>query len=99
MVGGGGSGIQGISGGASSGTGVTVTTSSTAIAAANELRRKLIIRNNSSTVCYIKVGAAATTSDQFLNQNDIFELDGNDSTSAVNGIVASGTADIRVLEL
>lgn len=73
---------------------VTVTTASTQIVAANANRRVAIIHVVSGGPVYISSGTA--TVDGFpLTAGGVYE---HENTSALNGIVASGSADVRVLE-
>lgn len=75
-------------------TKVTVGTASTAIIAANADRRVAIIQIVSGGPVYVSSGAA--TLDGFpLAAGGIYE---HQNTSALNGIVASGSADVRILE-
>lgn len=73
---------------------VTVTTASTAIVAENANRRVAIIQVVAGGPVYIR-GGVATTNDFPLATGGVYE---HANTAALSGIVASGTADVRILE-
>lgn len=86
------------------GSSVTVAVTSTAIVAANPSRVTLMLANLGSTTVYLKfqstpgTAPTATTAAGFpLAQNATYVT--NDFSGAVAGIVSTGTADVRVVEL
>lgn len=92
---------------ASSTDAVSVTTSATQLVAENFERIALIIHNNSTQVVYLGTDSSDTTSSGIpLAAGDtmIFDFEGGVANqfffkNGLWGIVASGTADVRVMEL
>lgn len=78
-----------------------MTTSSSAIVAANANRKRLFLRNTSTTVpVYVAFGQTATTSAAFvLAPGQVYSEDTEVFTGAINGITASGSATVAVQEL
>lgn len=76
---------------------VTIGTSSTEILDANHDRTAFIIRNTGSVDVYIRLGATATTNDMLLEPGDVIGND--DYTGAIEGIVSSGSGEVRVIEV
>jgi len=76
---------------------VSIGTSSTEILAANDNRTSFLIRNTGSVPVYIRLGTGATVDDMLLEEGDILFCD--DYTGTVEGIVASGTGEVRVIEV
>lgn len=83
-------------------TGVSVGSSATLIVPSNAYRLNLILRNNSSTVCYIGQDSNVTTATGMqINQNDALNDDGSGRRGYLGeiwGITATGSADIRYWE-
>jgi hypothetical protein len=79
-----------------SNTNVTVTTAATQVVAENTSRKLAFINNNSAVVVYIGTSGVTTTNGYPLAANGNFI--NVDTISALYGIVASGTADVRVFE-
>lgn len=73
---------------------VTVTTASTQLVAANANRRVAMIQIVSGGPVYVQSGAA-TVNDFPLDPGSVYE---HANTAALSGIVASGSADVRILE-
>ena len=73
---------------------ITVTTASTQILPANPARRSAVMYVNSGGPVYVSSGVA-TTNDFPVPTGGAFEIS---NTAALNGIVSSGTADVRVWE-
>lgn len=79
----------------------TLTGAVQTLAAANGSRRGLAIYNDSTTVVYIKLGAAATTDDwtyELVNQGDYYEVPAG-YTGIVTAISGAATGQVRVTEL
>ena len=76
---------------------VTIEDSSTEILDAEENRTSILIRNTGSVNVYVNFGNVATVNDMPLEPGDVLSCD--DFTGAVNGIVASGTGEIRLIEV
>lgn len=85
-------------------TEIAVATSSTAVIAANAQRQYLLLINDSDTVIYLKLGAAAAANKGIrLNANggslEMSGLMGNNYQGAINGIHAgTGTKNLLVSE-
>jgi hypothetical protein len=80
---------------------VQVTTNVTEVLSYNAIRQNAIITNNSSVTCYVGLteGLSAINGIQ-LNQNDVFRIDkDNPYTGPIYAVTASGTADLRILEV
>ena len=76
---------------------VSVTDASTTVAAANPTRVSVLIQNLDTDPIYLEPGGAATVAGSMqLKQDATFEE--REYTGAINAIVASGTADVRVWE-
>lgn len=81
---------------------VTVGTTATLIKPANSSRIALIITpNTSGKIIFIGLDNSVTTANGIqLNQDDVFTIDQNNLyTGAIFGIVATGTIDIRFIEI
>ena len=76
---------------------VSIATSSTEILDAEDDRTSILIRNKGTVDVFINFGGTATVNDMPLEPGDSLSCD--DYTGAVNGIVSSGTGDIRVIEV
>lgn len=78
----------------------SVTTTSTSILASNANRLGFTIYNEGSAVCYMKLGATASTTSYTLQiaSGGYYECPFN-YTGAVDGITSSGTAQLRVTEI
>lgn len=76
-------------------TNVTVGNTSTPILAANTDRASAIVRVLSGSTIYISTGTPTTAASFPLSAGDVFQFSGS---GALNGITASGTADVRVWE-
>ena len=78
---------------------VTIGDSATIIPASDLSNRKsMTIRNNGSNTIFIG-GSGVTTGNGFpIKVNESFDIDLDDS-SAIYGIVATGTEDLRILEV
>jgi hypothetical protein len=79
-------------------TTVSVATTSTTILAANGNRRKLILINEGTVDVFLRYSAAASTTNynEKLLPGQRLEMD--NVTAVVNGVVASGTCDVRPTE-
>lgn len=79
-------------------TSVTVGTSSTAIIAANSARKALWLFNNGTVDVFLDQGTATTAAGFPLKAGTGIAWTSQDPDVglAVNGIVATGTADVRV---
>ena len=85
---------------------VSVTSTKTALLAANIKRRSVVLGNCSSTVTvYLKADSSATVLTAsngiplFPNAVLTFNCDPNLWRDPIEGITASGTADVRVMEV
>lgn len=82
-------------------TSVNDAATSTSLLASNTARKGVIIRNDSSSILYIKLGATATTSEEIkLYQDDEYIMDLPIYTGAIDGIwSADSTGAARILEI
>lgn len=80
---------------------VAVATTSTTILAANANRTGFIIVNNSTVTIFVKLGSGATVADSIpIARGASWTMTGDRVYSGIiTGIVASGTADVRVSEM
>lgn len=76
---------------------VSISTTSTEILDAEDDRTSILIRNTGTVDVFVNFGGTATTDDMTLESGDVLFCD--DYTGAVNGIVSSGTGEIRVIEV
>ncbi len=76
---------------------VSIADTSTEILDAEDDRTSMLLRNTGTEDVYINFGGTATTDDMPLESGDVLFCD--DYTGAVNGIVASGTGEVRVIEV
>lgn len=76
---------------------VLVDGTTTEILAADDGRTSFIIRNTGAVNVFVNFGGDATTDDMPLEPGD--SLSCNDYTGAVNGIVVTGTGEIRLIEV
>jgi len=76
---------------------VTVEDSTTEILAAEEDRTSFLLRNTGAVNVFVNFGSAATVNDLPLEPGDVLSC--NDFTGAVNGIVVTGTGEIRLIEV
>jgi len=79
---------------------VSVTNASTTILAANTARRGATLFNEGAAICYMKLGATASTSSYTLQivSGGYYELPFG-YTGIITGITSSGTAQLRITEL
>jgi len=80
-----------------SNTAISVTTAATSIIAANTARKGLIITNNGTVPVYLGIAGVTTANGIPLPAGA--SLTDDVTTDAWYGIVASGTADVRVVEI
>ena len=76
---------------------VSITTSTTEILDFEDARTSFIIRNTGGVDVFVIFGSTATVDDMPLEPGDVLSC--NDYTGDVNGIVAAGTGEIRVIEV
>jgi len=76
---------------------VAIGLASTEIVDAEDARTSILLRNTSAVDVYLNFGGAATTDDMTLEPGDVVFCD--DYTGAINGIVAAGAGEIRVIEV
>jgi len=83
-------------------TEATVATSTTTVLAANGKRKFALIINDGSADVYLRIGESAVLNEGILVTPDgSYEMSralGNLSAAVVNGIVASGTVNVLVIE-
>jgi hypothetical protein len=81
-------------------TSPSVTTSSTSILASNANRVGGTIYNEGAAICYMKLGATASTTSYTLQiaSGGYYEIPFS-YTGAIDGITSAGTAQLRVTEL
>jgi len=80
---------------------VTITTTATEILPDNKWRKSAIITNTTSTNVYLGFDNSATTSNGFLlGQEDVWDTnEPRPYVGPVFGIVASGSIDVRYMDL
>ena len=79
---------------------VSVTTSSTVILAAGSTRNGVALKNNGASACHLFFGATATTEGFVLDPGESIILSDSGIPAhklAINGITASGTADVFIV--
>jgi hypothetical protein len=79
-------------------TQVTVGTTATVVLPPNSLRQGYVIFNNTSTVAYLGADATVTSSNGMPALQNVYVGVAGDA-GEVTAIVASGTTDLRVMEL
>lgn len=76
---------------------VSIADSTTEILDAEDNRTSILLRNTGSVDVFINFGEDATTDDMLMESGDVLACD--DYTGAIDGIVSSGTGEIRVIEV
>lgn len=76
---------------------VEIANTSTEILAAVDDRTSLLLRNTGTVDVYVSFSGAATTDDMPMEPGDVLSCD--DYVGAIHGIVASGTGEIRLIEV